>query len=52
MEEHPRREVGPPEKNKMKLEPPGREVSSQRKDKGEIEFPKEEVGPAKVTRRL
>ena len=41
MEEHPIREVGPPEKNKVNLEPPRREVGPQRKDKGEIEFPKE-----------
>jgi hypothetical protein len=51
MEEHHRREVDPPEKNKVKLETLGREIDSQRKDKGEIEFPKEVV-PAKVTRRL
>jgi hypothetical protein len=38
MEEHPRREVGPREKNKVKLEPSRRQVGPQRKDKGEIEF--------------
>jgi hypothetical protein len=34
VEEHPRREVGPLEKNKVKLEPPEREVGSQEKIKG------------------
>jgi hypothetical protein len=34
VEEHPRREVGPQEKNKVEIEPPGREVIPQEKIKG------------------
>jgi hypothetical protein len=34
MEEHPRREVDPLEKNKMKLEPQEREVDPEEKIKG------------------
>jgi hypothetical protein len=33
VEEHPKREVGPWEKNKVELEPPGREVGPQEKIK-------------------
>jgi hypothetical protein len=36
VEEHLKREVGPPEKNKVNLEPPRREVGPQRKNKGKI----------------
>jgi hypothetical protein len=36
VEEHPKEEVDPPEKNKVELEPPGREADSQGNYKGEI----------------
>jgi hypothetical protein len=49
MEEQPKREVGPQEKNKVKLEPLERGVGPQEKDKGKIEFPREEFSPPKVT---